>query len=328
MVTRRHLTATFGALALLLAPCVPMVAQAQDAWPAKAVHIVVPYTPGGGIDVVARILGQKLGEAWGQAVIVDNRPGAGGSVGTAFVAKAPADGYTVVMVSNTFILGTASRTKQPYDALRDFAPITLATSAPFVLGVPPGLHVKNLQELIALARSRPGGLNFASSGTGTGSHLAIELLKARAGMPALHVPYRGSNPALLDLVDGRVDALFATPAAIMPLAGDKKLVALATTGRKRSPSAPEVPTMIEGGLPDFEFVVWFAAVAPAGTPPAVLRKFHADALKVLNEPDVAAKLKAQGQEVVGMPPDELALYFKSEAKLWGDIVRQADIKFE
>jgi tripartite-type tricarboxylate transporter receptor subunit TctC len=303
-------------------------ASAQDTWPARPVRIVVPYTPGGGIDVLARILGQRLGEAWGQPVVIENRPGAGGTIGPAQVAKSASDGYSFVIVSNTFALGASGAAKQPYDALKDFAPVILATRAPFVLGVYPGLHVKDVRELLALARSKPGGLNFASAGTGTGTHLAIELLKHRTGMPALHVPYKGTNPALQDLIDGRVDALFGTPAAIMPLASDNRVQALATTGRARTSSAPGVPTMIESGVPDFEVVVWFGLLAPAGTPPAILRKFHADALKVLDTPDVMARLKAQGQEVVGMGPDEFSAYLRSEIATWGDIVRQADIRFE
>lgn len=311
--------------ALLVVSVAPASAQQLGNRP---VRMVLPYTTGGPTDLSARVLAEAMSPILGVPVIVENRPGAGGRLGTAHVAKAPADGYTVAMVSNTFVLGMASRTKQPYDALRDFAPITLATRAPFVLAVHPGLHVKSVHDLLALARSRAGGLNFASSGAGTGSHLAIELLKARTGIPVMHVPYRGSNPALLDLVEGRVDALFATPAAIMPIAEDRKLLALATTGRMRRASAPGVPTMIEGGVPDFEVVVWFALVAPAGTPPAVLRKFHADTVKALNAPGIAARLKAQGQEVVGMPPDELAVYLEGEVRTWGDIVRQADIRFD
>ena len=301
---------------------------AQDAWPSRPVRIVVPYTTGGGIDVVARLLGQKLGEAWGQPVVIENRPGAGASLGPSQVAKSPPDGYSFVIVSNTFALSASSRARPPYDPLKDFTPVMLATRAPFVLAVNPDLHAGNVQDLLAIARNKLGGINFASSGQGTGSHLAIELLKHRTKMTALHVPYKGSNQALIDLADGRLDALFATPAAIMPLVNERKLQALATTGRIRTPSAPGVPTMIESGVPDFEVVVWFALLAPSGTPPAIVRKFHADAAKALQAPDMVARLNGLGQEVVAMGPDEFADYLSSEIKTWGDVVRQADIQFQ
>lgn len=300
---------------------------AAQQFPTRQVRIVVPYTPGGGIDVLARLLGSKLAEAWGQPVVIENKPGAGANLGVDMVAKSPADGYSYVIVSNTLALTASSGAKLPFDPLKDLAPALLATHAPFVLGVTPKLGATNMKTFLEAARARPGGLNFASAGQGTSTHLAIELLKVRTGLLALHVPYKGSGPAMTDLIDGRVDALFATPAAIMPYVRDKRLVAAALTSKARSSSAPGVPTMMEQGVPDYDVSVWFGLLAPAGTPPAILRKFHQDGVKALAIPDVVEKLRAQGQEVATLGPDEFTTFFRNEINTWAEVIKTAGIKF-
>ncbi len=302
-------------------------ASAQQ-YPTKPVRIVVPYTPGGGIDVLARLVSAKLTEMWGQSVYVENRPGAGANLGVDLVAKSAPDGYSFVIVSNTVALAASSASKPSYDLFKDLTAAALATRAPFVLGVNPKAGATTVKGLLDVAKNRPGGLNFASAGQGTTTHLAIELLKRRTGMPALHVPYKGSGPAMTDLLDGRVDALFATAAAIMPYARDNRLLALAVTGKTRSPSAPGVPTMIEAGVSNFEVVVWFGFLAPAGTPSAILHKFHADMSKVLAMPDVAEKLKGQGQDVAAMGPEDFGVFLREEVTTWADVVRQANLKFD
>jgi len=322
----RPLRTALACLATTLGMVHALPAAAQG-FPNRTVRIVVPYTPGGGIDVLARLLGAKLAESWGQPVVIENRPGAGANLGTDMVAKAAPDGYSWVIVSNTLALAASSGAKLPYDPLKDLAPAILATTAPFVLAINPRLGTTTVKGLLEVARTRPGGLNFASAGQGTSTHLAIELLKARTGMPALHVPYKGSGPALTDLVDGRVDALFATPAAIMPFVRDKKLVALAVTGKRRTDSAPGVPTMVEEGIANYEVAVWFGLLGPGGTPPEILRKFHQDSVKVLGQADVVARLKGQGQDITTLGPDEFAAFLRSEISTWGGIVKAAGVTF-
>jgi len=299
-----------------------------QAYPNKPVRIVVPYTPGGGIDVAARLVAAKLTEAWGQSVVVENRPGAGGNIGVDVVAKSPADGYSFVMVANTVALATASGQKLSYDLMKDLTPVVIVSRAPFVLTVNPRIGAQNVQGLLAVAKSRPNGLNFASAGQGTTTHLALELLKLRTGMPALHVPYKGSGPALTDLIDGRVDALFSTPAPVIPHVAAKRLLALAVTSRTRLASAPEIPTMIESGVPSYEMVVWFGILAPAGTPPAIINKFHADTAKALQTPELRDRLATQGQEVAATPPAEFATILRDEVTTMGEVIKKAGITLQ
>jgi len=297
-------------------------------YPARPVHIVVPYAPGGGIDVLARVLAQKLSDMWGQGVVVDNRPGGGATLGSAMVAKAAPDGYTFLIASNTLALSASSRSRIPYNVQRDFTPVMLATRAPIVLGIHPSVSARNIKDLVTIASTQPGGMNFASAGQGTSQHLAIELLKKRTGILATHIPYKGSAPAMTDLLDGRVSALFATPAAIMPQVADRRLVALAVTSANRSAVAPGVPTMAEAGVAGFDMSVWFGFLAPAGTPQAAINKFFADSQKVLAMPDVVETLKAQGQEVSILSPGDFSAYLQKEIGDWSDIVRRVDLRFD
>jgi len=300
-------------------------ASAQQ-YPTKPVRIVVPYTPGGGIDVLARLVSAKLTEMWGQSVYVENRPGAGANLGVDLVAKSAPDGYSFVIVSNTVALAASSASKPSYDLFKDLTAAALATRAPFVLGVNPKAGATTVKGLLDVAKNRPGGLNFASAGQGTTTHLAIELLKRRTGMPALHVPYKGSGPAMTDLLDGRVDALFATAAAIMPYARDNRLLALAVTGKTRSPSAPGVPTMVEAGVSNFEVVVWFGFLAPAGTPREIVTLLNAEINRAMLLPDVKDKLNSAGLIIVAEPPEFFASTIKSDFAKYGKLIR--DIGFQ
>lgn len=312
-----------AAAALFASP--PSLAQQ---YPTRPVRLVVPYAPSGGIQVLARLLGDKLTDIWGKSLVIENRPGGGANVGTEHVAKSPPDGYTFVAVSSTVALAASATPKPNYDVLKDLAPVVLATRAPFVLSVNPKVGATTVKGLLEAAKARPGGLNFASAGQGTTTHFAIELLKSRTGIPVVHIPYKGSALAMSDLIEGRVDAMFATPAGIMPHVREKRLLGLAVTGATPSPSAPGLPTMAEAGVPGYDVSVWFGLLAPAGTPADIIGKVHADVVKVLAMPDVAEKLKGQGQEVAPMAPAEFAAFLRAEVNTWADIVKRAGVRFD
>ena len=301
---------------------------ASATYPAKPVKIILPYATGGGADLLTRVLTQKLAETWGQSVVVDNRPGAGATIGTDMVAKAPADGYTLLMTAGTMAVSPSAYSSLPYDVLKDFAPITTVARSAFVLTVHPPLGVSSVEELLKLARAKPGKINFGSAGNGTMAHLSVELLKVRAGIDVLHVPYKGSNPALNDLLGGQVDAVFDTPAAVMSHVNEKKLKALAVTTPARTPSAPGVPTMMEAGLANYEVSVWFGLLAPTGTPQEIVTKVHADSVSALGMPDVVERLGAQGLEVVTMKPEEFSTFIRAEVGKWREVVKSAGIKFD
>lgn len=322
-----RMLATFGSCIALTAMVAPTLASAQQ-YPTRPVRLVVPYAPSGGIQVAARLLGEKLTEMWGQSVIIENRPGAGANLGTDMVAKSAPDGYTFVIVSSTVAIAASITPKPNYDVLKDLTPVVLLSNAPFVLAVSPKLGVSNVKAMLDVARTKPGGLNFASAGQGTSTHLAIELLKARTGIPAVHVPYKGSALAMGDLLEGRVDAMFATPAGIMPHVKAKRLGGLAVTGSMHTPSAPGLPTMKEAGVPNYDVSVWFGILAPAGTPPAIVQKFYNDSAKILAMPDVIEKLNAQGQDVTPMGPEKFGETLRADVKTWAEVIQKSNLKFE
>lgn len=322
-MARAAFVAVTGISAVALAP-----ADALAAYPEKPVRIVVPYATGGGIDVVARLVADALGKMWGQGVVIENRPGGGSIVGTDVVAKSAPDGYTLLTISNSMALTVASGKPLPYDVVRDLAPITLTARAPFVLAVSGRLNIDNVGALIALGKTRPGGLNFASAGTGTMTHMAIELFKARTGVPTVHIPYKGSNPAMADLIDGRTDGLFASPAAMKAHTKDGGLRIIAVTTRARAAGEPNLPTMIEAGVPDFDVSTWFGLMAPAGTPPAVLDRIYTDVRKVLASPDAVSRMDKQGLEPVTMPPAQFSELVRREIATWTKIVKDAGIKLD
>jgi tripartite-type tricarboxylate transporter receptor subunit TctC len=291
-------------------------------YPNKPIRFVVPYTAGGTTDILARIIAAKLTESWGQHVLVDNRPGAGGNIGTDLVAKADPDGYTIVMGAiSTHAINPSLYKSIPYDHIRDFAPITRVGLLPNVLVVNPSLPAKTVKEFIAYGKANPGKLNFASPGTGTSLHLSGELFKDMTGTDMVHVPYKGSTPALTDLLGGQVLAMFDNLPASLPHIKGGKLRPLAVTTARRTPALPDVPTMIEAGVPGFEVTSWFAVFAPARTPKEIVAKLNSEMVKILNSPDVKEKLAQQSVEAAPTTPEELAAFVKSETERWAKVIK-------
>lgn len=313
------------AAALLL---VGSIVQAQS-YPARPIRLVVPYPPGGSTDLVARVIGQKMGDAWGQQVIIDNRPGASGMIGNELVARSAPDGYTIVMGTiGPFAVNQALFAKMPYDPIRDFAPVTLTGNVTNLLVVHPSIPAKNVKELIALARARPGQLTFGSSGTGGAPHLAGELFKIMAKVDAVHVPYKGGGPAMTDLMGGQLSFSFASMPSSLPFAKSGRLRALAVSSAKRSAAVPEIPTVAESGLPGFVVTDWQGVLAPARTPPEIVNKLNAEVIRILALPDVKEKLSTAGMELVTDTPQEFANYIRSESDKWTQVVKRAGVKVE
>ena len=317
-----------SAFAALLGVCIPPagVALAQ-VYPAKPIRIVVPLGPGGGVDTSARLVGQKLSEALGQQVVIENRPGAGGTIATALVARAAPDGYTLVMASPGHVI-TPSLYKLSFDAIRDFAPITLLVTVPYVVVVHPSLPVRSLKELLALARARPGELLWSSSGNGSAQHLTLELLKMMTGAKITHVPYKGTAPGMTDLIAGRVSVTSASAVATLPHVKTGRLRALAVAGRTRAKIAPQLPTVAESGISGFEIDVWHGALAPAATPQDIVAKLHAEFVKMLAQPDLKERMFALGFEPVGDPPDKFAAFLRVEVEKWSKVIHQAGIRID
>jgi tripartite-type tricarboxylate transporter receptor subunit TctC len=321
---------TLRSAALLLAAGLAAAGTAHaDVYPSKPIRFVVAFPPGGGTDIIARSIAQKLAERLSQQVIVDNRPGAGGNIGTDIVAKSAPDGYTMLMGSaGPLAINASLFASMPFDPQRDLAPVTLAASTPNVLVVNPSLKVTTVTELIALAKANPGRINFASSGFGTPAHLAGELFNSMAGVKLVHVPYKGASPALADLLGGQVQLMFSTMPPALPHVKDGKLRALAVTSLKRSPAAPELPTMDEAALPGFEANTWHGVVLPAGAQAEVVTRLNREIVAILHLPDVVERLSAQGAEPVGSTPEEFAAYIRSETVKWAKVVRASGAKAE
>ena len=297
-------------------------------YPAKTVRIIVPFPPVGAADLLSRTLAQKLTEAWGHTVIVDNRPGVGGNFGVEMAAKSAPDGYTTVMAAvTTNAIGMATYTKLGYDLERDLAPVVLAGNVPHVLVIHPSLPAKNVKEVVALAKARPGELAFASQGQGTLSHLEQEMLKQMGGFTALHVPYKGSAPGLGDLIPGNVQLFFDSIPSSLPHIKSGRLRAIGVASSKRSPALPEVPAINES-LKGFEADSWFGIMMPAGTPREIIVKFNAEAQKALATQDVKDRLLSQGGVAAGGPPEALAERVKADIAKWGKVVRTAGVKIE
>ncbi len=304
------------------------VAFAQG-YPSKPVRMVVPFPPGGTTDILARAVGQKLSEAWGQQVVIDNRPGAGGNIGTDIVAKAPADGYTLLMGTvGTHAINASLYAKLPFDPIKDFAPVALVASVPNVLVVNATIPATSVKELIALAKSKPGQLNFASSGNGTSIHLSGELFKSMTGTSILHIPYKGSSPALTDLIGGQTNMMFDNLPSSMGHIKSGKLRALAVTSAKRSPALPDVPTIAEAGVAGYEASSWFGVLAPGGTPKEIVAKINADIVKALGVPEIKERLSSQGAEPVGNTPEQFAAYIGTELVKWAKVVKDSGAKIE
>ncbi len=314
--------------ALLLLTLVCSGAAAQTGYPAKPVRFIVPSAAGGGTDIIARALAQKLSESLGQQFVVDNRPGAGQMIGIEMAAKSPADGHTILMAASTLAINPIMYRKLSYDPLRDFAPITQAASLANVLVVHPSLPVKSVAELIAYAKQRPGQLNFASAGVGTSPQMSIELFKSMAGIDMVHIPYKGTSPGVVDLLAGQVSVMAPNLLTALPHIKAGKLRALAVTSAKRSEGLPEVPTIAESGLPGYDSTQWYGVLAPAGTSRGIVARLHGEIVRALRAPEVMQRLAADGAEPVGSSPEEFAAFIKSEIDKWARVASAAGIRAE
>lgn len=304
-------------------------ASSAQGFPNKPIRLIVAFSAGGPTDVLARAIGQKLSETLGQQVAIDNRPGAGGNIGSEIVAKAPPDGYTLVMgIVGTHAINASLYRKMPYDAVKDFAPVILTASATITLVAHPSVPAKSIKELIVLAKSKPRQLNFASPGSGTPQHLAGELFKTMAGVDIVHIPYRGAAPAVIDLLGGQVSLAFVSLPAALPHVKAGKLTALGISASKRSAVAPDVPTIAESGLPGYEAENWYGVLAPAGTPREIVNKLNSEIVKVLRMPEVKERLHSQGFDTLSSTPEEFAAYIKSEIVKWAKVVKDSGAKVD
>jgi tripartite-type tricarboxylate transporter receptor subunit TctC len=304
------------------------LAHAQD-YPSKPIRLIVPFAAGGASDTVGRIVGQKLGERLGQQVVVDNRTGAGGSIGAEAVARAAPDGHTLLLGSTSEVTVYPSlNPKAPYDTLRDFAPVSLLGNSPFVLVVHPAVPAKSVQELVALARSRPGALNYSSAGTGSTTHLAVEMLALAGGVRMTHVPYKGSVPAVTDLVAGRVELCMSTMPAALPFVRDGRLRALGISSARRSATLPDVPTIREAGLADYDTGLWNGILAPAGTPAAVVSRLHRELAAAMGDAQLRDVLSKQGADAMATTPEEFSALIRADLARWTRVVREAGVRLD
>lgn len=298
------------------------------AYPVRPVRIIVPFPPGGGTDIISRTVAQKLSETWSQPVVIDNRAGANGIIGSDIGAKSKPDGYTLLVVIATHAINPSLYTKLPYDTGKDFSPITLMAQYPFIITVHPSLPARNVKELIALAKQKPGQLAYASSGNGSGPHLGFELFKTMANIDVVHVPYKGAGPANIDLIGGQVQVFLNNFLAAMPHIKSGKIRVLAVTSLERSRAMPELPAVAESGLPGYEVIGWYALLAPAGTPQPILAKVHADTAAALKVPAVHTRLTSEGAEPVGSPPQAFSKFLAAEIAKWAKVAKAAKITSE
>ena len=319
--------------AILLGTAFPIFAQSNagtttTAFPNRPLRFVVGYPPGGATDIIARILGQKLTDTLGQQVLIDNRPGAGGIIGSEIIAKGTPDGHSFVLVTTSHGVNPSLYPKLPYDSIRSFSPITQVATLQLVLAVNPSLSAKNVRELIALAKAQPGKFNFASSGSGQSLHLAGELFKSMAGINIVHIPYKGSAPARTDLLGGQVQMMFESMIGILPFVTNGKLRALAVSGAQRSAAAPDIPTMAEAGVAGYEASGWVGILAPAGTPKPIVGRLNADTVKILQMPDVKELLSQNGAEPVGSTPDQFTAFIRTEITKWARVVKESGARLD
>ena len=311
-----------------VAQTVAAIAQAQ-AFPSKPIRFIIPFVPGGSGDAVARTVGQKLTEAWGQAIVVDNRAGASGAIGLQAAARSPPDGYTLVLgTSSTHTINPILQNNLSYDAVKDFAPVAMLIVIPNIIVAHPAVPAANLQELIQIARGKPGQLSFASNGNGTSSHMVGELLNLEARIKLAHVPYKGAGQAIIDVIGGHVQLLIGAVATSLPHVTSGKLKALAVTSLQRSAAAPGVPTVAESGLPGFEVVQWFGIFAPANTPGEIVARLNAEINRALNQPNVKGEFTRQGFSAENKTPEQFAGYMKEESVKWSRLIREAGIRAE
>ena len=312
-----------------IAACFSLVfasaAGAQE-YPSKPVRLIIPYPPGGGADILGRIVAGKLSAVLGQQVIVDNRGGANGMIGTEIAAHAPADGYTLLFPSSPHTVNLSMVSKLPYDTVKDFTPVSLAATTPYTLVVHPSMPVKSVKELIAFARGRPGKINYASGGSGGSPHLAMELFKSMTGVDMVHVAYKGVGPALVDVLAGHVQVFFSNAAPAVPHIKAGRLRALATSGAKRSLVAPEIPTVAEAGVPGFEASAWYGVIAPARTPAAIVHRLNAEIVRFMRTPETQERLKSLSAESLTSTPQEYARVIEADIDRWGKLVRRLGLR--
>ncbi len=316
--------ACFGLFVLAMAPTA-VLAQAAK-YPGKPIKIIVPVPPGGGVDLLARSIGGKMSERLGVPVVIENKPGASAAIGTEALAKSAPDGYTIMMGYTVHATNALFNTKLPYDTLKDFQPIAYVCYIPLVLVTPPALPANSVKDLIALAKAKPGSLSYASGGAGAGAHLSGELFRFLAGVDVTHVPYKGNGPAITDLLGGQVSMLFDTITTSIPHIRAGKMKALAVTGARRSSLTPELPTMIEAGLPEFEVVGWYMMLAPAGIPRDILNVLNTEINVAIKDPAIGAKLASQGVEWEGGSPERADAFLRSEMARWGKIIKATGMK--
>jgi len=315
----------YGWLFIFASALAGVTAPVQAQYPEKPLRFILPFPPGGGTDTLGRVIGQKLSDMLGQQVVMDNRPGAGANLGAEIAAKSPPDGYTLFMGNVAHTINVSLYSRLNYDLARDFAPVTLLASTPNILVVHPSLPVKSVKELIALAKAQPGRLDYASSGSGSSSHLAAELFDNMAGVKMTHVPYKGGGPAVIALISGQVSVGFATTPSVISYVKAGKLRGLAVTGAHRSPAIPGLPTISEAGVPGYEAGTWYGLLVPSGTPKEIIARLHADAVKVLKLPDVKARLDATGYEAIGSTPEEYAAYTRTEIAKWAGVIKASGV---
>jgi tripartite-type tricarboxylate transporter receptor subunit TctC len=318
---------TAGLIAWSAAMALTSAGAHAQSYPAKPIRLVVPLAPGGPSDILARTVAAKVTEGIGQSVIVDNRPGAGGSIGADIVAKAPPDGYTIILVSNSLSINASLYPKLPYDTLRDLAPITLLAFAPYILTVHPSLPVKTPKELIALAKSQPGQLNYASGGSGTGPHMAMEFFKLTTGTRLLHIPYKGAGPALIDTIAGQCQVLMVNIIAGLPHVKGGRLRALAVSSAKRASVAPELPPLSDT-IAGFDESGQHGILAPGGTSREIVQRLNAEIVKALNSNEIKSRLAAEGAEVAGSTPEQYAASLKSDVAKWAKVIKASGIKVD
>ena len=316
--------------ALMLAAFFSLAPQprAASAFPSSPVHLVVPYPPGGPVDIIARLVGQKLNDAWHEPVVIDNRAGAGGNLGTQLVAHAKPDGLTLLINTPAVVIAPSVYKTLPYDPMKDLAPIIDIGRAPAVLVVNPKLPFNDVRGLIAYAKAHPGELNFGSPGTGGSLHLAAELFNSMAGINMVHVPYKGVQPALVDIMAGNVQLMFDAVVDVMPLVKAGKLKALAISTSTRSPLAPELPTVAESGVPGYDFSLWYGLFAPAGTPAAIVAQINRDTAHVLDDPAMKSRMQSHGLDIIADTPAQFGAAMAAEEKTWADLVHKIGLKPE
>ena len=326
--TLRYLPTVAAVCGLVLFAPAFSLAQAPAAYPTKPIRFIVPYPPGGATDITARIVGRQMSQNVGQQILIDNRGGAAGNIGTDIAAKSAPDGYTVLYTLSSHTINPALFAKLPFDVDKDFASITLTATIPQILVAHPSLPANSVKELIGLAKKKPGALNYGTAGSGSPGHLAGELFKLRTGTEMVHVPYKGGGPAVADLLGGQVPMLFVSIPAVLPYIKAGRLRALGVTTLKRTASAPEIRTIAEAGFPDYDVPSWLGALGPAKTPPSIITRLHQEFVKALQAPEVKDVLFAQGADAVGNTPAEFDAIIKMELKKWAKLVHDAGIKVE